>query len=156
MVTNTYCVVFFVLLLFVLYAQCCQFFWIAHSWLSLRFSLTFIVFVFLWITWHFHSPSRAFIFVIRDEQSGYVVRSIEIVTNTYFIRWRKPECPYKAPHILMITTDKLFEVHLVTMEKRLDRMHWWLFQLEYMRDIGWGRIKWVHPRFLVGFVPPNL
>ena len=33
-----FCVVFFVLFVFVLCTQCCQFFWIVHSWLLLRFS----------------------------------------------------------------------------------------------------------------------
>jgi hypothetical protein len=37
-----FCVVFIVLLVFVLCTLCCQFLWIGHSWLSLRFSLTFI------------------------------------------------------------------------------------------------------------------
>jgi hypothetical protein len=32
----------FVLFVFVLCTLCCQFLWIVHSWLSLRFSLTFI------------------------------------------------------------------------------------------------------------------
>jgi hypothetical protein len=35
-----YCV--FVLFFFVLFDLCCQFLWIAHSWLPLRYSLTFI------------------------------------------------------------------------------------------------------------------
>ena len=34
-----YCVVF---VLFILCVQCCQFLWTVHSWLPLRFSLTFI------------------------------------------------------------------------------------------------------------------
>jgi hypothetical protein len=37
-----YCVVF---VLFILSVQCCQFLWIVHSWLPLRFSLTFITFL---------------------------------------------------------------------------------------------------------------
>ena len=73
-----------------------SFLWIARSWLSLRFSLTFILFLFLLITWHPPSPSRAFLFVTRYEQYRYVVRSIGIVTNTHFIRWRKPEYPNKT------------------------------------------------------------
>ena len=46
--SNTYCVLFFVLFVLVLCTQCCQFLWIVHSWLSLRFSLTFIhIYVFM-------------------------------------------------------------------------------------------------------------
>ena len=36
-VYNTYCVAFFVLFVFVLCTQCCQFLWIVHSWFPLRF-----------------------------------------------------------------------------------------------------------------------
>jgi hypothetical protein len=46
--------------------------------------------------WTPPSPSRAFLFVTRYEQCRYVVRSIGIVTNTHFIRWRKPEYPNKT------------------------------------------------------------
>ena len=49
------------------------------------------------------SPSRAFLFVTRYEQCRYVVRSIGIVTNTHFIRWRKRSTQIK-PHL--ITKDK--------------------------------------------------
>ena len=38
-VSNTYCVVFF----FVSCARCCQFLWIVHLWMPLRYSLTFIL-----------------------------------------------------------------------------------------------------------------
>ena len=38
-VSNTDCVVFF----FVLFTLCCQFLWIVHFWLLLRYSLTFIL-----------------------------------------------------------------------------------------------------------------
>ena len=41
-VADTYCVMYFVLLAFILCVQCYQFFWIVQSWLFLRFSLTFI------------------------------------------------------------------------------------------------------------------
>ena len=41
-VSNTSCVVFFVLFVFVLCVRYCQFLWIVHSWLPFRFSLTFI------------------------------------------------------------------------------------------------------------------
>jgi hypothetical protein len=41
MVSNTYCVVFCVLFFFVLCALCCQFLWIVHCWLPLRYSLAF-------------------------------------------------------------------------------------------------------------------
>jgi hypothetical protein len=44
-VSSAYRVVFFALFVFVLCTQCCQFLWIVHSWLLLRFSLTFICFV---------------------------------------------------------------------------------------------------------------
>jgi hypothetical protein len=37
-VSNTYCVVFFVLC-----TPCCQFLWIVHFWLHLRYSLTFML-----------------------------------------------------------------------------------------------------------------
>jgi hypothetical protein len=41
-VADTYCVMYFVLLAFILCVQCYQFLWIVQSWLFLRFSLTFI------------------------------------------------------------------------------------------------------------------
>ena len=41
-VSNTFCVVFFVLLVFVLCTQCFQFLWFVLSWLPLQFSVTFI------------------------------------------------------------------------------------------------------------------
>ena len=41
-VPNTYCVVFFVLFYFVLCTPYCQFLWIVHFWLPLRYSLTFM------------------------------------------------------------------------------------------------------------------
>ena len=44
-----YCIVLFALLVFVLCAQCCQFLWIVHSWLSLLFSLTFIFYSLTWL-----------------------------------------------------------------------------------------------------------
>ena len=64
-------VVVVVLFVFVLCAQCCQFLWIVYSWLTLRFSLAFILYCvlcaqccqFLWIV-HSWSPlqfSLAFI-----------------------------------------------------------------------------------------------
>jgi hypothetical protein len=45
-----------VLFVFVLCALCCQFLWIVHFWLPLRYSLTFIC-QFLWIV-HFWLPLR--------------------------------------------------------------------------------------------------
>ena len=44
MVSNIYCVVFLLCLSSscVLYTQCCQFLWIVHVWLPLRYYLTFI------------------------------------------------------------------------------------------------------------------
>ena len=79
------------------YAQCCQFsldcpFLIVPSVFSNVYC--FCVFVNNLTS---PSPSRVFIFVTRYEQCRYVVRSIGIVTNTHFIRWRKPECPNKKP-----------------------------------------------------------
>ena len=41
-VSDTYCVMYFVLFAFVLCVQCYQFLWIVQSWLFLQFSLTFI------------------------------------------------------------------------------------------------------------------
>jgi hypothetical protein len=41
-VSNTYYVVFLFCVLFVLCTQCCQFLWIVHFWLPLRYSLKFI------------------------------------------------------------------------------------------------------------------
>ena len=41
-VSNTYYVVFFSLFLSVLCTLCCQFLWIVHLWLPLRYSLAFI------------------------------------------------------------------------------------------------------------------
>jgi hypothetical protein len=41
--SNTYCVAFCVLFVFVLCIQCCQFLWIVHSWLAFCYSLTFII-----------------------------------------------------------------------------------------------------------------
>ena len=43
-VSNTYCVVLFILIVIVLCAKCCQSLWIVYYWLSLRYSLTFIYF----------------------------------------------------------------------------------------------------------------
>ena len=46
-VSNTYCVVFFVCLFLstscVLYTQCCQVLWIVHSWFPFRFSLMLLM-----------------------------------------------------------------------------------------------------------------
>ena len=41
-VSNTYYVLFLFCVLFVLCTQCCQFLWIVHFWLPLRYSLKFI------------------------------------------------------------------------------------------------------------------
>ena len=61
-VSNTYLIVFFVLLFFVLYTLCCQFLWIIQFWLPLRYSPTFLFYrtniLYIWhlfrllLIWH--------------------------------------------------------------------------------------------------------
>ena len=46
-VSNTYCV--FALFFFVLCTLCCQFLWIVHFWLSLWYSLMFILYIFVYL-----------------------------------------------------------------------------------------------------------
>ena len=78
------------------YAQCCQFS------LDCLFLIVPSVFSNVYCFCVFNndltppSPSRAFLFVTRYEQCRYVARSIGIVTNTHFIRWRKREYPNKT------------------------------------------------------------
>jgi hypothetical protein len=59
----------------VLFAQCCQLFWIIHSWLSLRFSLTFIQF-----NWTMHT-----ILVLYVTTLNMLALIISILTNKRII-----------------------------------------------------------------------
>ena len=71
-----FCVVFFVLFVFVLCTQCCQFFWIVHSWLPL------VLFVFVLCTqccqffWIVHSwlPLRFSLIWFNDNKSLKILK----------------------------------------------------------------------------------
>jgi hypothetical protein len=73
MVSNTYCVVFLFCLSSscIVCAQCCQYLWIVHSWLLIRFSLTYIYKLFYqWNTfiWIASIHLRHYTLIIRGYQ----------------------------------------------------------------------------------------
>ena len=111
----------FVLFVFVLCAQCCQFLWIVHSWLLLRFPQTFICscyslvfswwcFLLLWLCF----PSARIWMIVAWFVAG-MSSSILIVWNVFGCAWRNIlfNLLYQSPILFIVcghSESKLFHV----------------------------------------------